>query len=319
MYKEKRQQVRDFFGALFRETTGYVEIRTIGPKGHVLQDYFSTADIDRLLTHIADSDLHEFEDANIYFGVCPRRRKQGKEEDVGEISSLWVDLDCETPDERADALDRLGRLPSPPSIIISSGNGLHCYWLLRKPYSIKGNEDRLNVKGYLKGLALALGADRAFDLSRILRVPGTRNLKDSHNPLPVKILESHQARRYDLSDFEEYKVNMENTHTELDLALDTIPDRFWRIREDDATLKATWEGKREDLNDQTRSGYDMALAHQLMPYEFRNGEVAAILRASPSGKGKDATRQYLSLTIGKAKKKWEGGKGRNDESIASLE
>ena len=313
MDKEERQRVRDFFGALFQETRGYVEIRTIDSKGYVLQDYFPTADINRLLTHIADSTLNRFKDADIYFGVCPRRRKQGKEEDVAQVGSLWVDLDCNDVNERTDALKKLGRFPVPPSIIVSSGNGLHAYWLL-KPYSINSKDGKRRVKGYLKGLALALGADRAFDLSRVLRVPGTRNLKDPHNPLPVAILESHQARRYDLTDFEEYKVDVEDARAELDVVLDTIPDRFWRILEDDAKLKATWEGKRSDLKDKTRSGYDMALAHQLMPYEFRDGEVAAILRASPSGKGKDATRQYLSLTIGKAKKKLERGKRKNDES-----
>ena len=122
-----------------------------------------------------------------------------------------------------------------------------------------------------------------------------------------------EKRRVD--EFNQLEVEVEDALTiDGDPGLDEIPVRFWRVLNEDKKLKATWEGKREDLKDNSRSGYDMALAHQLMPYEFRDGEAAAILRASPSGKGKDATRQYLNLTIGKTKKNWESGKGKNDES-----
>jgi len=311
---QDKKKLREFFQALFKESKGYIEVRPIDPTGKVERYFYTVKDIYRLITQLTDPDLSHFKNTNVYFGVCPRRERQGKEENVGEVNSVWVDLDCENMKEKLDALKKLDRFDLSPSIIVSSGNGLHCYWLLDRPYAIKTDKDRLGAKGYLKGLALALNGDKTFDLSRILRVPGTQNLKNLHNPLPVEILEFHPTRRYKLGDFERYKVDIEGVPTKTDISPDHIPDRFWRILEEDGKLKATWEGKREDLNDQTRSGYDMALAHQLMPYEFRDGEVAAILRASPSGKGKDATRQYLSLTIGKAKKKWEGGKRKNDKS-----
>jgi len=122
-----------------------------------------------------------------------------------------------------------------------------------------------------------------------------------------------EKRRVD--EFSQLEVEVEDAVTiDGDLGPDEIPDRLWRVLDEDKKLKVTWEGKRKDLKDKTRSGYDMALANLLMPYNFSDSEIAAILRASPSGKGKDATRQYLSLTIGKTKNKWGSGKGRNDES-----
>ncbi len=206
-----------------------------------------------------------------------------------------------------------------PSIIVSSGHGLHCYWLLNRPYPINSDKDKLNAKGCVKGLALVLGGDSVFDLSRVLRVPGTKNVKDPDNPLPVEILEFSPIRRYKLDDFREFKAEVDNVTTNVDITLDKIPDKFWRILEENKKLKATWKGKRNDFKDTSRSGYDMSLANLLMPYDFSDSEIAAILKKSESGKGKDAKRQYLMLTIAKAKKQWEKIKNKSTKSTKTRE
>ncbi len=320
MRKEEKKEARQFFQALFKETKGYIEVRTIDSGGKVRQYFYSTEDIDHLTRDLTDDDLPDFKDTNVYFGVCPRRERQGKEENVEEVNSLWVDLDCETMTEKLTALKKLEEFEFSPSIIVSSGNGLHCYWLLDRPYAIKTNKDRLDAKGYLKGLTLALGGDKTFDLSRILRVPGTKNLKNPHNPLPVEILEFHPTRRYELGDFEQYKVDIENLAIDVDISPDHIPDRFWRILEEDSKLKATWEGERPDLEDNSRSGYDMALADRLILYGFSSGEVAGILKATPYNRDKRLTKQYLSHTIGKAiPQKEEGIVGREERELARTE
>ena len=310
---EEKKKVKEFFQALFEGTERYIEIRTIDHANEVKQYFYQTTDVERLITYLADDNLPSFKDTNVYFGVCPRRERQGKEENVGQLNSLWADLDCETMKEKVKALKILERFQFPPSIIVSSGNGFHCYWLLSKSYPIKDNEEKLNAKGYLKGLALALNGDKTFDLCRNLRVPGTKNVKDPDNPLPVETLEFNPTRRYGLNEFEQFKVEVEDTVTPIDISLDEIPDRFWRVLEEDKKLKATWEGKRKDLKDGSRSGYDMALANLLMPYHFSDGEIVAILRASPSGKGKDAKPQYLALTIGKARTEWKKRNKRTAE------
>ena len=175
---------------------------------------------------------------------------------------------------------------------------------MNRSYLISSNKEKLHAKGYLKGLALALGGDKAFDLSRILRVPGTKNLKDPDNPLPVQILKFDPALKYKLTEFEQFKVEVEEVATEVNISLGEIPDRLWNVLEEDPKLKGTWQGKRKGLKDNTRSGYDMALANLLMPYGFSDSEIAAILKVSPSGRGKEARKQYLALTIGKARNKW---------------
>lgn len=302
---QEKRNVKEFFQALFEGTEGYIEIRPIDCKKKVKQHFYSITDIDRLIADLASDSLSYFKDTNVYFGVCPRRERKGKEENVRQLNALWVDIDCETMKEKVKALKKLERFELPASIIVSSGHGLHCYWLLNELYLIENRENKLTAKGYLKGLALALNADSTFDLSRILRVPGTKNLKNPHNPLPVEIIEFNTSRRYELSKFEQYKVNVEEVRGEIEVTLDKIPDRFWRVLEEKEKLRATWEGKRPDLKDPTRSAYDMSLADLSASYGFSKGQIAAILTAAPYNEKKRLTRKYLSHTIAKATRRKE--------------
>lgn len=316
------QEAKKFFKTLFPEGKGYIELRIF--QGNDIEEYFYRRnDIDRLITHLSGNVFK----GNIYFGVCPRSKLEGrfggKEENVKQVNCLWVDLDCqwkEKKDEptREERLRRLKDFKFSPSVVVDSGHGYHCYWLLKEPYQIKNNEDKLKMKGYTKGLTIALNGDSSFDLSRILRVPGTKNLKDPDHPLPVKIIEMDPEKKYNLKDFQEFWVKVEDVAIATEINAEEIPERFWQILTDDAKLNATWEGKREDLNkkkDHSRSVYDFALANLLMPYEFSDSEVAAILQTAPSGKGKEAKKQYLALTIGKARKKWEKRKPLELEDV----
>jgi len=301
---EEKKQVKEFFQALFEGMEGYIEIRPIDCKKNPVKQYFySITDINCLIADLASDGLSYFKDTNVYFGVCPRRERKGKEENVGQLNSLWIDLDCKTMKEKLKALKKLEHFEFPPSIIVSSGNGLHCYWLLSKPYPIRTNKEKLNAKGYVKGLTLALHGDSTFDLSRVLRVPGTKNLKNPDNPLPVEILEFNTSRRYELSKFEQYKVDVEEVRGEIEVIPDKIPDGFWRALEEKEKLRATWEGKRPDLKDQSRSAYDISLADLSASYGFSKDQIAAILTAAPYNEKKRLTRKYLSHTIAKAMRK----------------
>jgi RecA-family ATPase len=79
-----------------------------------------------------------------------------------------------------------------------------------------------------------------------------------------------------------------------------LSERFSRLLAKHRLIQRTWRGERPELNDQTGSGYDIAMAHLLAVFRFTAPEIAAILRQMPSGKGAEATRQYLETTIGKA-------------------
>jgi len=289
-----------FLNAIFSANpSGFIEIRMIRKK-EVRQFFYRKPS--QVAKDLFTNKAHLLSNWDVYFGACPRKEKRGSEKDISSVGTLFADIDCVSDEEREKRLASLKRFEISPSIIISSGHGIHCYWLLRRGYGIKSKEGLLHVKGYVKGLALALGGDKTFDLSRVLRLPGTKNLKNPQHPLPVRVLEMNPDRNYDLKDFQKFWVKVEDTPLTPKISPEDIPDRFWRVLEEDHRLKDTWEGRRDDLDDQTRSGYDMALANLLVRYGFTDGEIASILRASPSGKGTDAMPQYLALTIGKARR-----------------
>jgi len=46
--------------------------------------------------------------------------------------------------------------------------------------------------------------ERLSDLARVLRIPGTQNVKEPANPKAVAVYSFDKDRRYNLSDFEEF-------------------------------------------------------------------------------------------------------------------
>ena len=287
--REQDEQVA-LFETLFEDCQGYIEIRTVSPDKQVKQYYYKPGELKRLV-----KDLPKFTDTNIYFGVCPRAERKGKEEYIKELRCLWVDLD-------QTSLDVLKHFRPKPSIIISSGHGYHLYWLLDKIYQIKDRKELYIFKGYTKGLAEALKGDSSFDLSRVLRVPDTANLKDPEKPIQVKLIEFNPTRRYELKQFNQYRVRVEDIQIEkVDLSSQKIPEKFYQMLNKDKHLKATYEGKRDDLKDETRTGFDMSLANILIAYGFKDNEIAPILQSAPYQKGKRLRQDYLAKTIGKVR------------------
>jgi len=150
-----------------------------------------------------------------YFGVVPRTRASGRAEDCApDTQVLIADIDNKSVGgTHLAALMRVGALNLTPSIIVDSGNGLHCYWLLRKlePFG--------QVKPLMQGLQSAIGSDHVHDAPRVLRLPGTHNHKDcNHNPnsneeqmmeysacKPVRLLHFEPERSYNLSDFDDFR------------------------------------------------------------------------------------------------------------------
>ena len=71
------------------------------------------------------------EHANPFVGVCPRQSGAGTFELAWQIQTvrcLWADVDGCTVDEALERIRKAG-LPE-PTMIVSSGNGAHIYWLL---------------------------------------------------------------------------------------------------------------------------------------------------------------------------------------------
>ena len=138
-----------------------------------------------------------------YFGPHPRNSKNGSSQSVSTVTCLFADMDFKNFEgEKEEACRTLEDFRFEPTVIVDSGHGLHPYFFLKEP------EDLDDPKEYIlnsRGLQRALGSDRVHDLARIMRIPGTDNLKDPKNPRPCHIVSANYDRRYSLDDFEMFR------------------------------------------------------------------------------------------------------------------
>jgi hypothetical protein len=236
---------------------------------------------------------------DVYVGVGLSNADRGaghrctSDEVVGLIG-FWADFDIHSDAHNQKALpttitDALSVIPEhmPPTLVIATGNGAHAWWLFKEPYIFDDAEDRKDTAtlGSRWQTLLRLRAsqrgwvfERLSDLARVLRIPGTVNLKDPSNPKEVT-LHTATDRRYNLSDFEEYLDDAAIPDPEAEeqatrewaerfadkplvINLDArIPQEVldgWMAA--DLRFRNTWLRQRHDLKDQSQSGYDMALA-----------------------------------------------------------
>ena len=137
--------------------------------------------------------LESHKSTNSFYGVALRNGNNGTKEGILEIPALWVDLD-------GSPLKKVSESPWKPSAVIqTSPEKFHIYWKFREAAS---KEETAKVENYLRRLAAYFGGDpAATDASRILRVPGTLNHKNSP-PFPVSVY-SHCDIEYDPSDFDD--------------------------------------------------------------------------------------------------------------------
>lgn len=237
---------------------------------------------------------------NVYVGVGLSPADFGKfkrceSDSAAGVVGLAADIDLKSEahpkGSRPETIEQaLWILPPelPPSIVIETGNGIQCWWLLREPWIFCDAADRQQAAAIFSRWQTLLKYacqrhgwtfERLKDLARVLRVPGTSNLKDPANPKVVRIRDLND-RRYDLADFRDYLDNL-SIPSEDELAQDAkkwterfsdkppaiglaaeIPDDLLaRWMEQDSRFRATWHHQRDDLTDQSQSGYDLALAN----------------------------------------------------------
>ena len=164
--------------------------------------------LDSALTYIPPTNT------NVYIGMFGHNSKDATADTATSAGAVWADFD-----DTGDAAEVMARIRSAglpnPSIIVSSGHGIHAYWLLAK--RARPGE----VVPVLKALAAALGSDSSVcDAARIMRLPGSLNLK--YSPAVPCSIRSLSPLRYDLAHLQ----NILTTHLQpaRDLRLHGVPE-----------------------------------------------------------------------------------------------
>jgi len=140
--------------------------------------------------------------------ICVSTIKAGmarKKDGVAEICFLFADIDFkDIIDDRETVVRRLKSLKHPPSIIVHSGNGLHCYWLFNESLTVNvidGAETIERVEAALKLLCDMVGGDQSVtQVAALMRLPGTHNSKHDEWK-PVEVIERNDGR-FELDDLE---------------------------------------------------------------------------------------------------------------------
>jgi hypothetical protein len=258
-------------------------------------------------------------DRDVYFGVGTSPRDFGpdrrcKADDIGAIYGVWIDIDIadgihkktNLPASLDDATALLSDCELTPSFIIHSGGGLQAYWLFERPIIISDAGVREIAKSlamrwniYFKNLAAPRkwDIDSVMDLARVMRLPGTNNMKTGE-PRPVKILENSGVR-YDAEEIDKFldrilietggivppaparprpeAIPIYSGAYTLDPGAVYDPDKFDLLAELEPKFMATWRHKRKDFQDQSLSTYDMSLAALTLRAGWTDQEIVNLL------------------------------------------
>src|SRR5260221_1084528 len=152
---------------------------------------------------------------DIYFGLGLRRpnllkSQRGKMADIRGLPGFWLDIDLDTqtgahvaqnlPKNLDQVIEIISDYPD-PTTLVDSGHGIHAYWLFEQVHPVNSG----NMLDYEKSLeyfqrkiiarAQALGyhVDSTYDITRVLRLPGTINYKAGLQK-PVTVLDNSGPR-----------------------------------------------------------------------------------------------------------------------------
>jgi hypothetical protein len=264
--------------------------------------------------------LGEHERAGVFIGVLPRREKnKGKAIDTASGRVAWIDIDFKDfqgGEEEARAL--LAKFGLQPTLIVRSGHGIHCYWLLTETLR------SADLADLSKLLAAALGGDHAFDAARLLRLPGTYNRKDPSAPILTTIelldpervctAEALRAAARDAlppadesdpgndEDFDDSAVGEDqdlpgNLPASI-LALISLRKSIRGLFHGEGKTEAGPDGKRTDTSS---SGYDWSFALAVARAGITNvAEIATAILCRPDGGARRKGTDYANRTATKA-------------------
>jgi len=129
------------------------------------------------------------------------KRKYRGEPNWYKAKAFWADIDCgeskaaegkgyATKKDAARAIlgfCQTNQFPLP--MLVDSGGGIHCYWLLDKPVGPNSwRRIASSFKSVLAGAGLIVDPTRTADLSSVLRPVGSTNRKPGRDPRQVKVV-----------------------------------------------------------------------------------------------------------------------------------
>ena len=262
-----------FLHALFDGTDGAIELRAIEDKkdGASERVWLTVNELVNGLDVINAGA--QAEGKAVFFGVLPREPGKGTADDVLHGRVVWADVDFKSTPEN-EAWDQVLAFTPSPNIIVHSGRGLHLYWLLENLVSPE------TLASCSRKVANALKADHCHDAARILRLPGSMNLKacwdgNSYTQSPdapvctIALFETEKKTALiELLNLPEPPREAgefsRNYNRKADLIGTELPPVVEKWLEDDKRLMELWCSTGKSGGDVSNSGYDISFARRLV-------------------------------------------------------
>jgi len=109
-------------------------------------------------------------------------------------------------------MNLISEFPLPPTLIVNSGGGIYPFWLFKEPWVFVSDAEReaakalsIRVQEAINDLGRQHGykLDSTANLDRLLRIPGSTNLKVPENPRPVQVTYYDPVKRYTLTEIKD--------------------------------------------------------------------------------------------------------------------
>lgn len=219
VYNLNLEEVRTWLEMLFADAEGLIHLSSSGDwSGQA----FALSEIDQALQYVQRADTAGREGIYVRMTTLwgyPDQGGRGSEAESHYLVALWSDLDIAGPNHKttkilppdeATAREIIARSGLPePTLWITTGGGLHPYWLLDKPAEITDREriKQLSVAWQkiiahtAKEMGFFVDGTAVADLARIMRVPGTINRKNG-GAQPCTYGEGGSGQQFALYDLE---------------------------------------------------------------------------------------------------------------------
>lgn len=134
-------------------------------------------------------------------GESYEKKRRRSQDNVAKVKAFWIDIDCGESKAASgkgyatqrDAVQAVyafcAETGLPRPLLVNSGNGVHCYWVLAK--SVPPEMWHKCAQMFARVLSfhdIKHDPARTSDHASVLRPPGTRNLKDPANPREIKVV-----------------------------------------------------------------------------------------------------------------------------------
>jgi hypothetical protein len=276
------------------------------------------------------------EPVHVYYPICwaaqcgnaKERVKSHREHDSdilpAGIIGLVADVDFHSADHphappcETDALFLCEKFPLPPTYCVHSGHGLHLGWLFKEPWAFGTPQECQTAAELSRSWAYTLMSiaskhsyelDAVHDLSRVMRLPGTYNVKDPERPVRAELRWMDDTQRYNPDEFSPYLVDVPTLSKTplpaIDLGADFPTAKHEALLDVSPEYAETWRHTRRFEHDNSCSAYDWHLAKFAVWAQWTDDEIAALIRENQrehgTKHGKDLDNKYIGRTIARAR------------------